>query len=257
MATTLKELLGAVLSDVIRAQHDSNMRLKALSEQYAAGGRMAGLKLPSASIGSLTLSLNYAVTDGITQQEEHGVNDQGVDKTLRYVCNEVSELLIKTLVHCIQNSGVDYKSKYAFVDNLVDNKEFLRHLRRRFFAVLSEQSETLLDENAKLMEEPIRRILLSAAEEQLLDHEDIRGLFMQQDAEGLRSAIYEEYGRVLEKELDDVLRESTMQSFRRIQRYGSLNIELGDEQLAKLPPECVHTLTLTIDSAGEEIKVES
>jgi tetratricopeptide (TPR) repeat protein len=80
------------------------------------------------------------------------------------------------------------------------------------------------------MEEPIGRILHTAAEENLLDHEAIRGLFMQPDAEGLRDHIFSEFGRVLHKELDDVLRESTMQSFRRIQRYGSLNIELGDEQ---------------------------
>lgn len=256
MATTLKELLGAILSDVVRAQHDSNMRLKALSEQYAADGRLAGLKMPTASIGNLTLSLNYAVADGITQQEERGVNDRGIDKTLRYVSNEVAGLLVKTLVHCIQDSGVDY-SRYAFVDTLVDNKEFLRHLRRRFYALLGEEGEALLDADAKLREEPIGRILHTAAEENLLDHEDIRGLFMQPDAEGLRDHIFSEFGRVLHKELDDVLRESTMQSFRRIQRYGSLNIELGDERLAQLPPERIHTLTLTIGSAGEELKVES
>lgn len=257
MATTLKELLGAILSDVVRAQHDSNMRLKALSEQYAAGGRMAGMKLPTASIGNLTLSLNYAIADGIKQQEEQGVNDRGIEKTLRYVCNEVAELLIKTLVHSIQNSGCDYRSHYAFVDSLVDNKEFLQHLRRRFYALLSEDSDSLLNDEAKLMEEPIRIILLAAAEENLLDHEDIRGLFIQNDAAGLRDHIREEFERVMVKELDDVLRESTMQSFRRIQRYGSLNIELGDERLSQLPPEKIHTLTLTINSGGEEIKVEN
>lgn len=245
------------MSDVVRAQHDSNMRLKALSEQYAAGGRLAGLKLPTASIGKLTLSVNYSIPDGITQEEERGVNDSGVGRTLRYVCNEVAELLIKTLVHTIQNSSCDYHSRYAFVDTLIDNKEFLRHLRKRFYALLNDEGEALLDENAKLKEREIRRILHYAAEEQLLDHEDIRGLFQQDDAHGLREEIFTEFGRVLEKELDDVLRESSMQSFRRIQRYGSLNIELGDEKLAQLSPEKVHTLTLTIDTEGENLKIEN
>ena len=47
---TLKDLLGTILSDVVRAQHESNMRTSRLSERYAADGSMAGMQMPSAMI---------------------------------------------------------------------------------------------------------------------------------------------------------------------------------------------------------------
>ena len=204
------------------------------------------MKLPSATIGELSISLNFAVKAGVEEKEEEGVNGSSIDKAMRYICNEVSELLIKTMVQGIQTSGADYQTDYAFVDALTDNKEFLRHLRRRFYALLKENKDRLVDENAKLVESVVRAILYEAAYEQLLDHEDIRNFFFQEDAAGVRDRIYEEFDRVLQKELDDIMRESSMQSFRRIHRYGSLNVEIDNDALAQLPPEAIQTMTITI-----------
>ena len=192
---TLKELLGTILSDVVRAQHESNMRTLRHSERYAADGSIKKKKMPSAMIGNLSLSLNYAIVDGIVSEEEKVVNEKGVDKILRYVCNEMGELLIKTMVNGIQHSPVDYRTNYSFVDTLPSNTEFLKHVRRRFYALLSEDSESLLDKQGKMKEDNIRRILLPAAVEYLLDHEDIRGLFLQQDAGGLKDFIYQDFER--------------------------------------------------------------
>ena len=254
MATTLKDILGAMLSDAIRAQHDANAHLQMLSEQYATNGRLAGMKLPSASIGELTLSLNFAITKGIEEKEEEGVNGRNIDKALKYICNEVSELLIKTLVQGIQNWGADYKTNYAFIDTLTDNHDFLRHLRRRFYALLNEEKERLVNKEAKLDEIAVREIIYNAAKEQLLDHEDIRNIFFQDDAKGMREHIDEEFDRVLKKELDDIMRESSMQSFRRIQRYGSLNVEIDNDALAQMPASAVQTMTITIKPGDIAVK---
>ena len=257
MATTLKEILGAILSDTLRAQHDANSFLQMMSEQYATGGRLAGFKLPTAGIGELEFKLNYAVTDGVEQREEEGVNNREIDKTLRYVSREVSTLLIKTMVHTIQTSGVNYKPQFEFVDSLTENREFQRHLSRRFSSLLSADKDGLLDREATLKEEAVRSLLLNAAEEHLVDHEDIRMLFKQDDAKGLREGIMKEFDRVLQKELDDILRESTMPTFRRIQRYGSLNVEIANDALAKLPPEAIQTMTIKITPSKEEINLQT
>ncbi|MBP5644525.1 MAG: hypothetical protein J6W95_01175, partial [Bacteroidales bacterium] len=166
----------------------------------------------------------------------------------------VSELLIKTLVQGIQNSGADYQTNYAFVDTLTENKEFLRHLRRRFYALLKDEKEHLVDDKAQLVEEAVRNILYKAANEQLLDHEDIRNFFLQEDASGVREHIYEEFNRVLVKELDDIMRESSMQSFRRIHRYGSLKVEIDNAALAQLPPSAVQTMTIVITPDDISVK---
>lgn len=254
MATTLKDLLCTVLTDVMRAQHESNMRVRRLYDQYGNDGRLAGIKPPSAAIGNLTLTLNYAVTDGIVEEEEKGVNEKGVDRTLRYVCNEVSELLIKTMVHAIKNSHANYTTKFAFVDMLPENRDFLRQIRRRFFALLSADTESLIDAYGNMKEDLLIGILMPAAVEYLIDHEDIRDLFRQDDAVGLREYICDEFERVLKKELDDIIRESAVSSFRRIQKYGSLNIVVGDNQLSQLPSESIHPLTITVNPATQDIQ---
>lgn len=255
-STTLKDILGAMLSDAIRAQHETNAYLNMISDQYAKDGRLAGLKLPSATIGELRLSLKYAIVhDGIEQMEESSVNNSSVDKALRYICDEVSTLLIKTLVTSIHRSKVNYQSEYGFIDTLPSNKEFQRHLRRRFYTLLNENKGRLLDRGDQLNEDAVRHILIDVAQEQLLDHEDIRGLFMQDDAKGLHDKINKEFERVLVKELDDIMRESTMESFRRIQRFGSLQVEIDEDRLAQMPPEFVHQMTITI-VPPDSIKVE-
>ena len=256
MATTLKEILGAILSDAIRAQHDANTHLQMLADQYGAGGRLSGMKLPSSSLGELELSLSYAVTGGIEQREEKGVNGKEVDKTLRYVARECAELLIKTMVHTIQASNVNYKAHYSFIDTLQDNRDFSRHLTRRFLSLLTADRDTLVGTDAKLIEEGVRNVLYTAAEEHLLDHEDIRNLFLQDDARGLRANIATEMDRVLKKELDDILRESTMPSFRRIQRYGSLQVEIASEALAQLPPDAIKTMTIRVIPSQGDIVVQ-
>ena len=254
-STTLKDILGAMLSDAIRAQHETNSYLNMISEQYAQDGRLAGMKLPSATIGELRLSLKYAIVGGIEQKEESSVSRSSVDKALSYICGEVSTLLIKTLVGSIQKSKVDYKSGYGFIDTLPNNKEFQRHLRRRFYTILSENKDRLLGKGDKLDEKIVHGYLINTAGEQLLDHEDLRGLFMQDDAKGLYEKIQKEFDRVLDKELDDIMRESTMESFRRIQRFGSLQVEIDEERLAQLPPEQIQEMTITI-VPPDSIKVE-
>jgi hypothetical protein len=110
--------------------------------------------------------------------------------------------------------------------------------------------------DAKLIEEGVRNVLYTAAEEHLLDHEDIRNLFLQDDARGLRANIATEMDRVLKKELDDILRESTMPSFRRIQRYGSLQVEIASEALAQLPPDAIKTMTIRVIPSQGDIVVQ-
>ena len=254
-STTLKDILGAMLSDAIRAQHETNSYLSMISEQYAQDGRLAGMKLPSATIGELKLSFKYAIVGGIEKKEESSVSRSTVDKALGYICSEVSTLLIKTLVGTIQKSKVDYKSEYGFIDTLTNNKEFQRHLQRRLYTQLSGDKDRLVLGSDQLDIKRVSSRLLDSAEEQLLDHEDLRGLFMQEDAKNLREKIQKEFERVLDKELDDIARESTMESFRRIQRFGSLQIEIDEERLAQMPPEHVQEMTITI-VPPDSIKVE-
>lgn len=257
MSTTLKDILGAILSDSLRAQHDANVFLQSLSEQYATGGRLSGMHLPAASLGELEFKLNYAVTEGVEEKEEEGVNGKEIDRTLRYVARETAELLIKTMVHTIQCSPADYKAQYGFVDTLQDNRDFRRHLAKRFAAILTSDRDRLMGPDASLSLKAVYNLLYPAAVEHLIDHEDIRGLFLQDPTLDLRSAVAAEFQRVLTKELDDILRESTMPSFRRIQRYGSLQVEVANQALANLPPEAIQTMTIRIVPSQQELKIQN
>lgn len=256
MSTTLKDILGAILSDTIRAQHEVNFMLKNVSEQYEKDGRLSGIKMPSASIGQLQLSLKYAVTGGVEQLQEEDSDQKEVFKVLRYIAFESSELLVKTFVSSIQNSSVDYKDRFGFVDNLTNNKEFIMHFAKRLFGLFSNARSRLLDAEFNLIESEIYKIIYKAAIENILDHEDVRSLFYLDSEDSLHPFIETEFERVLHKELDDILRESKMPSFRRIQRYGSLDVEISEQELSKLPESCIHTMTITI-VPPDEVSVQT
>lgn len=177
MSTTLKEILGAILSDTIRAQHEVNFMLKNVSEQYEKDGRLSGLKMPSASVGQLQLTLKYAVVGGVEQFQEEDSDQKEVYKVLRYIAFESSVLLVKTLVSSIQNSSIDYKDRFGFVDNLTNNKDFILHFSKRLFGLFSNAQSRLLDAEFNLVENEIYKIIYDAAIENILDHEDIRSLF--------------------------------------------------------------------------------
>lgn len=251
MSTTLKEILGAILSDTIRAQHEVNFMLKNVSEQYEKDGRLSGLKMPTASVGQLQLTLKYAVVGGVEQFQEEDSDQKEVYKVLRYIAFESSVLLVKTLVSSIQNSSIDYKDRFGFVDNLTNNKDFILHFSKRLFGLFSNAQSRLLDAEFNLVENEIYKIIYDAAIENILDHEDIRSLFYLDSSNSLYEFIRTEFERVLHKELDDILRESKLPSFRRIQRYGSLNVEITEQALSQLPDSCIQTMTITIASPNE------
>ncbi len=256
MATTLKEILGAILSDTIRAQHEVNVMLKNISEQYEKNGRLSGIKMPSASVGQLQLTMKYAVTGGVEQHEEEDTNKKEVLKVLRYIASESSELLIKTLVNSIQNSQIEYHERFGFVDKLPQNKEFVMHFAKRLFGLLLNAQSRLLDEKYSLIESEIHKIIYDSAIEHVLDHEDIRSLFYLDTTEQLHGFIASEFNRVLNKELDDILRESRIPAFRRIQRYGSMSVEIDEKVLSQLPESAIQTMTITI-TPPDEVSVKT
>ncbi len=247
---TLKDILGAVLCDVIRAQHQTNEYSKMLSEQYQQGGKMQGMKLPSAQIGQLELSFKYAVIDGVEEQEVESVNNSGVRRALVYVVKESVPLLLKTFIREVHDSGIAYQEKYAFIDTLMENKEFIKHLNKRFITLLMEQLDELLDNEQKLDFDKVYKAIIDAADDQILEHDDIVPVMRLGGEVTMNQRMNNAFEASLRKELDDILRESTMASFRRIQRFGSMNVELNSEKLGMMDGSLVNTMVVKIGPDG-------
>lgn len=254
MPTSLKDIIGAILTDTIRAQHDTNNYLSLLSDQYSKNGKLEGFAMPSAKMSEIELTMKYAVTGGIVENEEEGVNSKEVSKTLRYIARESAELLIKTLVHCIQESSVAYQQRFAFIDTLPDNRDFRTHFQRRLLALLVEENDVQVGDEL-MSQERMSVTILPCAQEQLVNHVDLQGLYQLPGAENLPQMISEHFASALDKDLDDIMRESKLPAFRTIQRYGSLMVEVDSDAVSKMDPSQVQQLRIKVGPGAADVKV--
>jgi DNA-directed RNA polymerase subunit F len=243
----LKDIMDAVLRDTVRAQHQTNMYAQSLSDSYQQGGRIYGFNVPAVSIGEIALDFCFAVKGELTYREEENVNYREVNRMLRNVASECVKLLLKTLVKTIQDKAVNYKEKFGFVDSLEQNKPFVDRLTKRFSSVLIEHSANLTDETTmQLIPDAVTSLVLEVAIDQILDHEDLKGLFAMPENKKLYALVKAEFKRVLEKETDDFIRESSFGNFRHRHQIGSLNVEMDAEALSQLPENAIQKFHIKV-----------
>ena len=140
-----------------------------------------------------------------------------------------------------------YKEEFGFIDTLEQNRPFSERLTRRFSSLLVERSATLTDEKSgQPSPDAVTAVVLSVADEQILDHEDLTDLFARPGNEKLRQTIHAEFERVLKKDMDDMLRENSFGNMKNRHRLGSLNVEMDAEELSKLPESAIQQFHIKV-----------
>ena len=243
----LKDIIDAVLRDTVRAQHQTNMYTQMLAESYQQGGKFFGLNLPGAAIGELSLDFRFAVKGDLTYKEEENVNYKNINFLLRKVASECTTLLLKTFVRTVRGKMADYKEEFGFIDTLEQNRPFTERLTKRFSSILIERSANLTDEKSgQPSPDAITSVVLSVADEQILDHEDLIDLFAKPGNEKLRHTIHSEFERVLKKDMDDLIRENTVGNMKNRHRLGSLNVEMDAAELSQLPESAIQQFHIKV-----------
>ena len=141
----------------------------------------------------------------------------------------------------------DYKEEFGFIDTLEQNRPFTERLTKRFSSILIERSATLTDEKSgQPSPDAVTSVVLSVADEQILDHEDLIDLFAKPGNEKLRQTIHSEFERVLKKDMDDLIRENTVGNMKNRHRLGSLNVEMDAAELSQLPESAIQQFHIKV-----------
>jgi len=244
----LKDIFGSILRDMVMAQHQTNLFSQSLSESYSKSGRTSRFTLPSVSLGEVEFNLRYAINGGLQEIKEEDINYSETNKKLLYVTRESIDMLIKVLVKYVKASKIEYRENgYDFIDSLQDNFKFKHTLSTRFFNILTEDVGKIMADDGKSFDvDKLGDMILSAAEENIIMNNDIKEIFDLPGGSQLRDTVKSNFESVIKTDMDDILRESKDGNFRKIQRFGSLNVELDSNVLAQLPESAIHTFTIKV-----------
>ena len=243
----LKEVIGSIMRDMILAQHQANLFSQSLNESYKKSGRTSGFHLPAVALGEFEIDLRYSIKEGIEEIEEEDVNYQETNRYIRYIARESAELLIKSLMHCVQKSGINYKeSGYAFIDQLNTNRKYVRQLAKRIFAMLTIDVDNLMSNDKKLDADKIVTILLSAAEKEILLDDELKDLFALNAGVDLQMNIKKSFQTAVSNEMKSIIQESRQVNFRKIQRFGSMQVVIDSEELSKLPESAIQHFKMKV-----------
>ena len=243
----LKEVIGSILRDTILAQHQANQFSQSLSESYKKSGRTSGFRLPAVALGEFEIDLRYSIKEGIEEVEEEDVDYQETNRYVRYIARESAELMVKTLMQCVQKTGLDYqKEGYAFIDQLTSNRKYIRQLAKRLFAILTTDVTNLMSEAKTLDAAKIITILMAAVEKEVLTEDSLKDLFALSKKVDLPTDIKKAFQSAVSKEIKNIIAESQQVSFRKIQRFGSMQVIIDSEELGKLPESAIQHFKMRV-----------
>ena len=235
------------MRDMILAQHQANLFSQSLNESYKQSGRTSGFRIPAVALGEFEMDIRYSIKEGVEETEEEDVNYQEANRYIRYIARESAELLVKTLIQCVQKSGVNYQDAgYAFIDQLNTNRKYIRQLAKRLFALLTVDVDNLMSDDKKLDASKIVTILMNAAEKELLLDEELKDLFAINQKIDLQADIRKSFQSAISNEMKSIIQESRQVNFRKIQRFGSMQVVIDSEELSKLPESAIQHFKMKV-----------
>lgn len=249
----LSKIIGAVLRDMVLAQHEANMYAVSLEEAYKKDGRLEKFVLPSVAMGEVDLSLRYGVIDDSAQTEQYEINYP----ELRRVSHELSLQLARTALGSaltvIQgafpdgNTGEegDLVSELARTPDL--QRKFCAFLGRRILKSMQGGFTALLNADGTVNGKVLLACTLAACEEHLLCHKELTGLFDRTGGDIVRSRVREAMRTAVEEAMPKLLKDVNLMRKRLLP---SVDVTVSSEELAKLPDECIHTLRFHVSPNG-------
>lgn len=241
----LSKIIGAVLRDMVLAQHEANMYAVSLEEVYKKNGRLEKFALPSIAMGEVDLSLRYGVIDDSTETEQYEINYPELRKISQELSLQLARTALGSALTAIQGAFPDGSTgeEGKLVTELVQTPElqrkFCAFLSRRILKSMQESFTALLNADGTVNGKVLLACTVKTCEEHLLYHEELVGLFSLTGGEIVRDHAKEAMQTAVEEALPKLLKDVNL---KRKRLMPSVEVTVSAEELAKLPDECIHTL---------------
>lgn len=246
----LNSLIGSILRDVIRAQHEANLYSLALKEAYGENSEAGGFRVPGALLGELELDLQYAVRKADVQHEESETDYPA----LRRFFAQLAEQLARTALTSVATTTSSADAGDPEGLNLLLSQEqdlergFGLFLGRKIGEGLAGQAAGLVKEDGSLDTDLLIRNVMKTIDVHLLQNPDLEQLFGTRDGDGrLR-----ERARASLVTMMTVLTAKRVKDYNFVRRrvFSTQEIIVTADELKKVPPEAIQSLRIRISPNG-------
>lgn len=244
----LNSLIGSILRDVIRAQHEANLYSLSLKEAYGKNSEARDFRIPGALLGELELNLQYAVRKTDVQHEEAETDYSA----LRRFFGELSKQLAHTALTSVAatTSSADTEDPEGL--NLLLSQEqdlekgFGLFLSRKIEERLNEQAAALVKPDGSLDTDLLIRNVMKTVDLHLLQNPDLEQLFEGQDG-GLRQKARSNLSTMM-----TVLTAKRVRDYNFIRRkvFSTQEIIITADELKKVTAGAIQTLRIRVSPNG-------
>lgn len=242
----LHSIIGAIMRDIIAAQHEANLYSLSLSENYGSEGRARDLQLPGVQFGEIEMDLKYGIK-GSDLDEESNIRLGELGGFISKLCQRAADISIKVLASHMTGWNISNKLKFGedwrdfFADIAKEGdsvKEYSLFLSRAMNDAFYGSIHRIVDNNSgQLVNDMIVEQMMSTFEKEILDGEKIQKILSSPNGAEHREKIM---SSVREALAETIAEESIDQNFRRSKNYLQLDVAVTAEELEKMPETAIH-----------------
>lgn len=252
----LSKILGAILQDMISAQHEANLYALRLSAAYRDRQQAAALNPPAVCLGEMELMLHCGFTEEPTTDLRCEIDRTLVTRAIRDLSSDLSEVIVTTILATVvrqeEESGEEGPLARMRRERTL-RRNVIAFLGRTLHASLNRRRTELVAADGSPDLTRILETVLLVADEKILAHPDLEPLFAEDASGALRTTIRDNLRSNVAALLPRILKEMR---FGRQRAYASLDVTVSAAALADLPDECIQTLRLKISPRDLPIETE-
>lgn len=243
------KVIGTLLNDIIRAQHEANQYAEQLHNEYQKKGSVKQINLPQAVIGSVELNLNYAVEDALCEYEKFELDYNKLYSFLKDFAYQSAKVVVSIIVSELKPSVTEENCKGLGLWSVlseekgIEYRKLLTYTSRKIYSELVTLNETILDEQGSIQVEPLVKAISFIVDSDLLMQPDIELMFTKKGDEE-RSKIKQTISDTLPPFVEQAVTDFNFVNKRLLT---TANVIVDAKGLEKIPSECMHSIRLKVN----------
>lgn len=253
------KVIGTLLNDIIRAQHEANQYAEQLHNEYQKKGSVKQINLPQAVIGSVELNLNYAVEDALFEYEKFELDYNKLYSFLKDFAYQSAKVVVSIIVSELKPSVTDENCKGLGLWSVlseekgIEYRKLLTYTSRKIYSELVTLNETILDEQGSVQTEPLVSAICSVVDSDLLIQPDIELMFSDNGHEN-RERVMTKLSMTLSPFIEQLVVD---ENFRNKRLVTTADVIVDAKGLEKIPSECIHSMRLNISFPSVPVNVNT
>lgn len=233
-------LVGSILQDMIRAQHEANLYSLGLKNQY---GQDAQLRVPGAVLTQMEIELKYAFHKTDVKRTERQTDLKALKKYLGELAEQLAKIAITNVTSTASNAEDQEPEPEAlnllFEQEAELNRGFGAFLARKIGETLAKNAAQMTGDNGTIDKEAIMQSVMGVVENHLLDNHDLATLFAGDLRQRAQTNLAQTLRILIEKRTKDY-------NFMRTETFNSAEIIVTADELKKLPAGAIHTMRVSL-----------